>query len=244
MSDLPAPFLIGLIAVLLLSLSWHEAAHAWVADRLGDPTARELGRVTLNPLKHMDLFLSVILPLLLLLSNAPIMGGGKPVPINVANFRHRARDFMLVAVAGPLSNILLAAGFALLYVLCVRLGMFSESIPNDYGPATPYLPSIFFPEEHVPSRFWLQAGIQLNIFLAMFNLIPLPPLDGSRIVGWLLPRRVRPYWYRLDRVGLLLVLGLIMFLHYGGGEYIQTVFIEAWYHTASAVDALAAAAVT
>ena len=146
-------FNVGFVVVLLLSLSWHEAAHAWVADRLGDPTARDLGRVTLNPIRHLDLFLSVLLPLMLLLANSPVVfGGGKPVPIDVRNFRHKARDFMLVAVAGPFSNLLLAAVFGLLYVLCVALGMFQESIPNPYGPATPHLPSIIFPEESIPSR--------------------------------------------------------------------------------------------
>ncbi len=241
MSDLPPSFLAGLIVVLLLSLSWHEAAHAWVADRLGDPTARDLGRVTLNPLKHMDLFLSVLLPLMLLLANAPVFGGGKPVPIDVRNFRHKARDFMLVAVAGPFSNLILAACFGLLYVLCVALGMFQDSIPNPYGPATPHLPSIIFPEERIPSRFWLQTGMQLNIFLAIFNLFPFPPLDGSRIVGWLLPRPLQPAWYRLDRVGLLIVLVLVVFLPGRIMHYIQVVMVSAWIHVADAVDLLAAA---
>src|SRR5215510_10658250 len=118
-SDLPLPSLLGLIAVLLLSLSWHEAAHAWVADRLGDPTARSLGRVTLNPIRHMDLFLSVLLPATLLIMGFPPFGGGKPVPIDQRNFRHPSRDFMLVAIAGPLSNLLLAALSGLIYVACV-----------------------------------------------------------------------------------------------------------------------------
>jgi Zn-dependent protease len=239
MSDLPPPFLIGLIVVLLLSLSWHEAAHAWVADRLGDPTARSLGRVTLNPIRHMDLFLSVLLPLMLYLVGSPVFGGGKPVPIDVRNFRHRSRDFMLVAVAGPFSNLLLAGVFGLLYVFCVSLGMFQDTIPNPYGAATLDLPSIVFPEERIPSRFWLQAGMQVNIFLAIFNLIPVPPLDGSRIVGWLLPRKLQPFWYRIDRIGLFLVIGLIAFLYTGGMQYIGAVMTSAWIHVADAVDALA-----
>ncbi len=241
MSDLPPlPFFAGLVVVLLLSLSWHEAAHAWVADRLGDPTARELGRVTLNPIRHMDLFLSVVLPLMLLLANAPVFGGGKPVPIDVRNFRHKARDFMLVAVAGPFSNLLLAAGFGLLYVLCVGLGMFQEAIPNPYGPATLHVPSIIFPEESIPSRFWLQIGMQLNIFLAIFNLFPVPPLDGSRIIGWLLPRKLQPAWYRLDRIGLLVVLVVVVFLPGAVMHYIQYVMVTAWLHVGDVVDRLAA----
>jgi Zn-dependent protease len=242
-TDPSLTFPIGLIVVLLLSLSWHEAAHAWVADRLGDPTARRLGRVTLNPLRHMDLFLSVILPLILYLAGAPVFGGGKPVPIDVRNFRHRARDFMLVAVAGPFSNLLLAGVFGLLYVLCVSLGMFQESIPNPFGPATPYLPSIFFPEEHDPLRFWLQMGMQLNIFLALFNLIPVPPLDGSRIIGWLLPRKLQPFWYRIDRVGIFIVLAMVLSLQTWGGEYIVSALITVWDKVATVVDGLAAAVV-
>jgi hypothetical protein len=140
--DMPLPFLLGLIAVLLFSLSWHEAAHAWMADRLGDPTARELGRVTLNPLKHIDPFLSIILPGMLLLFGAPPLAGGKPVPIDVRNFRHRSRDFMLVAVAGPLSNLLLSVCFGGLYVLCIGLGMFVGQVDNPYGAPTPQVPSI------------------------------------------------------------------------------------------------------
>jgi len=241
MSDAPLSFTIGLIVVLLLSLSWHEAAHAWVADRLGDPTARRLGRVTLNPIRHMDLFLSVLMPLMLYLAGAPVFGGGKPVPIDVRNFRHRARDFMLVAVAGPFSNLILVGVFGLLYVGCVGAGYLQDTIPNPFGPATPYLPSIFFPEERSPVRFWLQSGMQINILLALFNLIPVPPLDGSRIIGWLLPRPLQPYWYGIDRLGIFLVLGMVVALQTWGAEYIVTTMITVWDRVATVVDTLAAA---
>src|SRR5262245_27824537 len=204
-SDLPLPSLLGLIAVLLLSLSWHEAAHAWMADRLGDPTARELGRVSLNPLRHIDPFLSLILPALMIMAGVAPLAGGKPVPINVSNFRHRSRDFMLVAVAGPLSNLLLSAVFGLAFVGFVALGTFVESLPNPYGEPTTYVPSVLGFNKLVPSLFWLQMGLLLNIALALFNLIPLPPLDGSRIVGWLLPGPLKGVWYRLDRFAILVI---------------------------------------
>src|SRR5262245_21765125 len=133
MSDLPLPSLVGMLVVLVFSLSWHEAAHAWMADRLGDTTARELGRISLNPLRHIDPFLTIILPAVLILAGAPPLGGGKAVPINVANFRHRSRDFMLVAVAGPLSNLLLSVIFALFFLGCVAMGIFVEALPSPYG---------------------------------------------------------------------------------------------------------------
>jgi len=239
MSELPLPSLLGLIVVLLVSLSWHEAAHAWMADRLGDPTARDLGRVSLNPLRHIDPFLSLILPAVMIMAGVPPVAGGKPVPINVANFRHRSRDFMLVAVAGPLSNLVLSAGFGLLFVGCVALGTFVEAIPNPYGPATSYVPSVLGENERVPSLFWLQMGLLLNISLALFNLIPVPPLDGSRIVGWLLPGPLKPLWYRLDRFAFVIIIVLYVSLQMGAGEYLFGVIQRVWLVAGDAVDALA-----
>jgi Zn-dependent protease len=238
-SDLPLPSLFGLIAVLLFSLSWHEAAHAWMANRLGDHTARDLGRVTLNPLKHLDPFLSVILPGILLYAGLPPFGGGKPVPIDVRNFRRPSRDFMLVAIAGPLSNLVLSALFGLFFLLCVRLGIFVGHIDNPYGPATPSLPSFVEPNARIPSLFWLQMGFLLNISLALFNLLPLPPLDGSRIIGWLLPGKLKPFWYRLDRYALFIVAGIYIALQYGAGSYIFDFIEHVWFTAAWTVDTLA-----
>jgi Zn-dependent protease len=238
-SDLPLPSLLGLIGVLLLSLSWHEAAHAWVADRLGDPTARSLGRVTLNPIKHLDLFLSVLLPATLIMAGFPPFGGGKPVPIDQRNFRHPPRDFMLVAIAGPMSNLLLSAGFGLAYVLCVWLGAFVTSIDNPYGQATAYLPSILMEDSADPLRFVLQMGLLVNITLALFNLLPIPPLDGSRIIGWLLPHPLKFWWYRLDRLAILLVIGLYVLIQGPAGEAIFRFITGAWLVAGDAVDTLA-----
>lgn len=211
----------GLLVVLLLALAWHEAAHAWVADRLGDPTARQLGRVTLNPIKHLDPFLSVLLPIVMYQVAGVAFGGGKPVPINPANFRHRRRDFMFVALAGPASNLILAAGFALVFVGCAWAGVFTGPvIRNPFGPDLVYEPSLLRTIDRMlrgglpdsAAETWVGLGVMLNLVLAVFNLMPLPPLDGSRVVGWLLPRRLAAAWYGLDRVGLLLVLGVFYLL--------------------------------
>jgi len=241
MFDLPAPFLAGLIGALLLSLSWHEAAHAYVADRLGDPTARSLGRVTLNPIRHLDLFLSILLPAMLILAGSKfVIGGGKPVPINVANFRHRARDFMLVALAGPGSNILLAVLCGLVFVFCVWWGLFpTEWIPNPYGADTPLPPSVNLIDTGMSDSPWifaLQIGVLINIGLALFNLMPIPPLDGSRLVGWLLPARLQPHWYALDRLSLLLI--VVVFFLLGGITYVQIAFLYTFRHFADWVDRL------
>lgn len=201
--------LVALVAILLLALSWHEAAHAWVADRLGDPTARRLGRVTLNPLKHLDPWLSVLLPILMFKTVGFAVGGGKPVPIDPRYFRHQTRDFMLVALAGPFSNVLLALIFSLGYALAIWTGVVPPGIvENPYGADIHYAPRLLDEPTNLLA-LWLQFGILINVLLAAFNLIPIPPLDGSRVIGWLLPRFLQRSWYALDRVGILFVLAFL-----------------------------------
>jgi len=241
-SDLPLPALLALIGVLLFSLSWHEAAHAWMADRCGDTTARERGRVTLNPLKHLDPFLSVILPGIMIAFGMPPLAGGKPVPVDVRRLRNPSRDFMFVAVAGPLSNLLLATLFGLVFLLCVWQGFFVQWLDNPSGGApTPILPSILDPSSaDNPWLFALQMGLLMNISLALFNLLPIPPLDGSRIIGWLLPGPLKFGWYKLDRFALVIILGLYLALHYTGfGGYISEGIVRAWVGAADAIDNLA-----
>jgi Zn-dependent protease len=234
-SRLDPATLAGVIVILLLSLSWHEAAHAWVADKRGDPTARSLGRVTLNPLKHLDPFLSVVLPTLMYMMLGVAFGGGKPVPINVMNFRNRARDFMLVALAGPFSNLLLALLFCVLYVVSVWTGILpTEFIPSPYGAATPDPPTMMSPGSI--SEAWLTTGIMINLLLALFNLIPVPPLDGSRVIGWLLPRGLQRYWYALDRIGIFVVLLLVFYMDVG--SVIYDVVLHVYALLSSQVDAL------
>ena len=170
------------IAIVLLSLTVHEAAHAWSADRLGDPTARLLGRVSLNPLVHIDLVGTVILPILAAVSNFPIIGWAKPVPVNISRLGHPRRDFMLVAAAGPASNILLAVcGAILLRIL---------SMPS-FGSSP------------------LLQFVEINIMLAVFNLVPIPPLDGGNVLAGLLPPRAAAVFDNLRPFGFIILYALM-----------------------------------
>lgn len=170
-------------AVLLVSLTVHEAAHAWTADRLGDPTARRLGRVSLNPLVHVDPAGTIILPLIALLTRLPLIGWAKPVPVNSGNLRHPRRDFVLVAAAGPLSNL----GQAAIAAAVIRL--LGSDIPAA-GGVLPYA---------------LLMAVQVNLLLAFFNLIPVPPLDGGNVLAGLLPPRVAHGYLHLRQYGFLLL---------------------------------------
>ena len=216
----------AVILVLLLALSWHEAAHAWVADRLGDPTARELGRISLNPLRHLDPFLSVVLPVAVFLMSAGTMifGGGKPVPIQPSYFRQPSRDCMLVALAGPGSNLALALLAVVLFAVGSWSGLFPpEAVDVGYGEvryATTTLQEAGDGGFLARTLYW---GVFINVLLAAFNLIPVPPLDGSRVVGWLLPGPLKRSWYSLDRYGLLIL--LVIFYWLDGLRYLTMVFV-------------------
>jgi len=186
--------------VLLFSLTVHESAHAWTADRLGDPTARVLGRVSLNPLVHADPIGTVLFPLLALVVGVPLIGWAKPVPVRSDRLRHPRRDWVLVSAAGPLSNLLLAcvAGIVLtrLPVSPVVLGEFNVSVP---------LASLF------------TRAVQINVLLAVFNMIPIPPLDGGNVLSGLLPRPLALGFDRLRPYGFLLLYGLMLT---GGLDYV------------------------
>ena len=156
--------------VLLISLTIHEAAHALTADRLGDPTARSLGRVSLNPLVHIDLIGTVVLPLLAAVSHLPLIGWAKPVPVNTRNLRHPQRDFAIIAAAGPVSNLLQAIAASILYRFVAS--------PAEVGAGS------------AMGLWLLQRAVLVNLLLAFFNLIPVPPLDGGNVLMGLLPPRL------------------------------------------------------
>jgi len=178
--------------VLLFSLTVHESAHAWTADRLGDPTARLLGRVSLNPIVHADPIGTVLFPLLALFSGVPLIGGAKPVPVNVRRLRHQRRDYVLVAAAGPASNLVLAIVAALLL------------------SALPVSPVILGePNVSAPLASLLSLGVQLNLLLAVFNMLPIPPLDGGNVLGGLLPVNLATAFDRIRPYGFLLLYALM-----------------------------------
>lgn len=178
-------------AILVFSIILHELAHGGVAFALGDPTAKNAGRLTLNPIPHIDLLGSILLPLVLLLSGAGILiGWAKPVPVDVARFRNPRRGFMLVGAAGPAANLAIA---------CLAAAAWKALQPE--GPADLLLKYTTF----------------INVVLAVFNLVPIPPLDGSRIVMGLLPRRLAYEYGKLERYGMLIVLALVVA---GGFRYV------------------------
>lgn len=180
----------------LFSLSVHEAAHAWMANRLGDPTARMLGRMTLNPLPHIDWIGTVAFPILAFFTSAPLIGWAKPVPVNDRNLRNRSKGNLLVAAAGPVSNIILALLFTGIVFVLYRVG--------GEQPGTGTTRSLFNPLFSMA-----QFGIFLNLILAFFNLIPLPPLDGGHIFGGLFPALEMPL-RKLERYGFIVLLVLFM----------------------------------
>lgn len=170
-----------LLAVLIASLTFHEAAHAWAADRLGDPTARLLGRLSLNPLVHIDLIGTVLFPLIAISTGVPLIGWAKPVPVDVRNLAAPRRDFALVAAAGPASNLVLALAAAGAFAVIRAFG--DDAGPIAYAVVVAVL-----------------NAVVINVLLAVFNLIPVPPLDGGNILLGVLPaslvgavERIRPY---------------------------------------------------
>jgi Zn-dependent protease len=181
---------------ILVAVVLHELAHGYVAFRLGDPTAARLGRLTLNPLAHVDMFGTVILPFLLLFTNAPfVFGYAKPVPINVFNLHNPRRDMALVALAGPLMNLFLAGILALVFKLLLSL----QSSAGGFGTNTLALFTVM-----------AMYGVLMNVALAVLNLFPLPPLDGGRIAAGLLPRQPAIALARLEPYGILILLVLMM----------------------------------
>ncbi len=199
------PEIVIQLLAFALSLSVHESAHGWVADRLGDPTARWLGRITLNPLKHIDPIGTVLFPLMLAAVGAPVIGWAKPVPFVTRNLRNQRRDPALVGLAGPASNVALAV--AVTGVLLVV----KAAMPSFPGMLTAMLEHGALGARGIaaPLIYLLFSLATVNIVLAVFNLIPIPPLDGSHVVGALLPPRLHWQWVQFGRYGFLLHFALM-----------------------------------
>ncbi|MCX7101435.1 MAG: site-2 protease family protein [Methylobacter sp.] len=176
---------------VVFAITVHEVAHGWIAKKYGDNTASLLGRLTLNPIKHVDLVGTIILPGILLMTGTGfIFGWAKPVPVDPRNFKNPLRDMALVALAGPVSNLLMAVGWALIARMGVTIGTQTEAIS-------------------LPLIYTGIAGISINLALAMINLLPIPPLDGSRILTGILPHRLAWQYNRLERYGFIILLVLL-----------------------------------
>lgn len=176
-----------------ICLSVHEASHALIADRLGDPTSKLSGRLSLNPLAHIDLFGTVLVPLLLILSGAPVFGWAKPVMVDIRNFKNPPRDNFLTALAGPFSNFLFAILLAFVLGLITSGSLLYALIAN---------------------------LVIINVALGIFNLIPIPPLDGSKVWHLILPDES---YYALERMGPVILIAFIIFINYSGGSFFNLI---------------------
>jgi Zn-dependent protease len=184
---------------VIFAITLHEAAHGYVARHFGDPTAWQLGRISLNPLRHIDLVGTIVLPVLLLVSHAGFLfGWAKPVPVDFGRLRKPKQDMLWVAAAGPAANLLMALGWALLLKLDILLPEHAYS---------------------VPLAEMARAGIEVNAVLMLLNLLPIPPLDGGRIAVSLLPPKAAWRYSQLERYGFIILLALLFF---GGLDYILT----------------------
>jgi Zn-dependent protease len=194
------------IVVLMLAFSVHESAHAYVAMRLGDPTAYMLGRVSLNPLVHIDPVGSVIVPLISLVYGWGMIGWAKPCPVTLRNFKHIRRDDILVSLAGPASNLAMALSALVLLLVfkhTVHGGLqaveSAMDMANHFQVETGGLPTLF------PFALLLYFGVLINLLLFVFNLIPIPPLDGSHVLRNFLPYKAEQVYNRIGGYGLLLL---------------------------------------
>jgi Zn-dependent protease len=181
------------LLVLVFSLTVHEAAHAWTAYRLGDNTARDLGRISLNPIVHIDPIGTILLPLLAYISHAPLLGWAKPVPVRTRGLRNPRRDMILIAAAGPVSNLILAT----LASIVLRLLPHAAASLGAFDVASP-----------IGFLFW--QAFQLNLLLAVFNMVPIPPLDGGNVLANLLPTHLAYRFEQLRPYGIFVLYGLLL----------------------------------
>ncbi len=192
---------IGVIIIpLLFAITLHEAAHGWIASKLGDKTALMLGRVSFNPVRHIDLFGTILLPLVMVILRFPfIFGWAKPVPVTKENFKNKRRDLALVALAGPMANLLMAFFWALVIKIDIWITGSTFYTQGMSTGAERYL--------YMVSNY----GIMINCVLLVLNLIPIPPLDGSRIIAAILPSRIAATYERIEPYGIYILLALIIF---------------------------------
>jgi Zn-dependent protease len=214
-SQLDIPMIATRYAILLLSLTLHETAHAWTADRFGDPTARNLGRVSLSPLVHIDPIGTVLFPLLQLISpGLPLLGWAKPVPVNPLNLQDPRRMGMWISAAGPASNLLLGSFFLLLLGVGARTGLQDPGAGGNFADA--------------PITTALKIGLILNVMLAFFNFLPIPPLDGGGVAAGILPRRAAEVLESIGGYGFFILYAL-MLVPLGGRSLLTWLLTPAWW---------------
>ncbi len=203
-------FFIIQIAVLLFSISVHESAHAWMANKFGDPTAKMMGRITLNPIPHIDPMWSIVIPLILFFSGGPVFGGAKPVMVNMRNLRNPKKANIYISAAGPISNIILAIIATIIFLILKKTNFITIDTINQS------LNALFVKSGSLPGlsgllSLLLISLILINFILAIFNLIPIPPLDGSGIVEGFLKGEMLNSYLRIKPYGFVILIALIFF---------------------------------
>ncbi len=202
--------------MLLFSVIAHEIAHGYAALKQGDRTALDAGRLSWNPIKHIDLYLTILLPLIMLTGSAlaggrgVVFGGAKPVPVNPANYKHIRRGDIIVSLAGVFTNLLIALACAILIVLTGLLARAVPAVDTTIGI--------------LQAMFWI--GVMLNFSLIFFNLLPIPPLDGSHVMKYLLPRPLAIKYVEFGKYGILVLMGLLFF-----GDRV----LNAWFYPATVI---------